>query len=50
MTSEADTCRKFDVPELQLAGWDNQQEVSRGDSLWGEGWILAEISHNIARV
>ena len=25
MFSEADTCRKFVVPKLQTAGWDNEQ-------------------------
>lgn len=24
MANEADTCRKFVVPKLQLAGWDNE--------------------------
>ena len=24
MFSEADTCRKFVVPKLQTAGWDNE--------------------------
>src|ERR1700742_4417785 len=24
MTNEADTCRKFVVPKLQSAGWDNE--------------------------
>jgi type I site-specific restriction endonuclease len=26
MTTEADTCRKYVVPKLQAAGWENQSQ------------------------
>ena len=27
MSTEADTCRKFVVPKLQAAGWDNELDA-----------------------
>jgi hypothetical protein len=28
MTTEADTCRKYVVPKLQAAGWENVAEIT----------------------
>lgn len=27
MSTEADTCREYDVPKLQAAGWENVAEI-----------------------
>ncbi len=35
MPTEADTCRKFVVPKLQAAGWDNESySIAERRTIW----------------
>lgn len=41
--SEADTCRKFVVPKLQKAGWDNEPHSIAEQRSITDGRIVAEL-------
>ena len=40
MTNEADTCRKFDVPKLQAAGWDSDPHSIAEQRSFTDGRIV----------
>lgn len=42
--SEADTCRKFVVPKLQAASWDNEPHSVAGQRSITDGRIVAELN------
>jgi type I restriction enzyme S subunit len=45
MSTEADTCRKFVVPKLQAAGWDNDPH-----SIAEQTRIVAEVERRLSVV
>ena len=49
MPTEADTCRKFVVPRLQAAGWDNDPHSIAEQRYFTAGRI-AEIMGNIRKL
>jgi hypothetical protein len=47
MPSEADTCRKFVVPKLQAAGWDNDPHSIAEQRYFTKGRILVEVQTEV---
>ena len=44
--NEADTCRKFVVPRLQAAGWENEPHSIAGQRIFTEGRIVVRGNHD----
>lgn len=49
MLSEADTCRRFVVPKLQDAGWDNEPHQIREQVTFTDGRIVVAGRKGIRR-
>jgi type I restriction enzyme R subunit len=45
MRSEADTCRRFVVPRLQAAGWDNEPHRLNEQVKFADGRIIVTGRH-----
>ena len=49
MANEADTCRRFVVPKLQSAGWDNEPHQIREQLSFTDGRIVVVGGKGIRR-